>query len=129
MVDTIDETSGNMLASLLNSWNDHKTSMQMIKDILMYMDRVYVPTNNVDPVEILGIKVFKEQIIEYQKIKDTIRQILLKRVDEDRNGEPIEQKHEIKAAQSSFIDLNDTDMIYSSKKVTNSPTMEFKRGG
>ena len=39
-----------------------------------------------------------------------------------------EKKAEIKASQSSFIDINDTDMIYASKKATNSPIMEFKRG-
>ena len=25
-------------------WSDHTTSLMMIRDILMYLDRVYVPT-------------------------------------------------------------------------------------
>ena len=32
------------------AWSDHQTSMVMIRDILMYMDRVYVQQNDVDNV-------------------------------------------------------------------------------
>ena len=50
------------------------------------------------------------------------------KLDGEVESAPEEQKAEIKAAQPSFIDLNDTEMIYASKKATNSPIMEFKRG-
>merc|ERR1712066_687451 len=86
-----DPEGGQMLQTILLAWTDHKTSMQMIKDILMYMDRVYVPTNNADSVETLGIRVFNQQIVQYQRVTDCIRRILLKRIDENRNGEHIEQ--------------------------------------
>jgi len=33
---------GNFLDVLNTAWTDHQTAMVMIRDILMYMDRVYV---------------------------------------------------------------------------------------
>lgn len=34
----------------------------MIRDILMYMDRVYVQQNNVDNVYNLGLIIFRDQV-------------------------------------------------------------------
>jgi len=36
--------------------------MVMIRDILMYMDRVYVHQNNVDNVYNLGLIIFRDQV-------------------------------------------------------------------
>ena len=36
--------------------------MVMIRDILMYMDRVYVQQNNVDNVYNLGLLIFRDQV-------------------------------------------------------------------
>ena len=47
--------NNNFLAALNTAWNDHQTAMVMIRDILMYMDRVYVQNYNVEPVYNLGI--------------------------------------------------------------------------
>lgn len=44
------------------AWNDHQTSMVMIRDILMYMDRVYVQQNEVDNVYNLGLIIFRDQV-------------------------------------------------------------------
>jgi hypothetical protein len=52
----------NFLQVLNQAWNDHQTSMVMIRDILMYMDRVYVQQNNVDNVYNLGLIIFRDQV-------------------------------------------------------------------
>uniref|UniRef100_A0A3P8WHI0 Cullin N-terminal domain-containing protein n=1 Tax=Cynoglossus semilaevis TaxID=244447 RepID=A0A3P8WHI0_CYNSE len=52
----LDKVVGNVLNSLntnflqtLNlAWDDHQTAMVMIRDILMYMDQVYVQQNNME---------------------------------------------------------------------------------
>ena len=49
----------NFLQTLNAAWSDHQTSMVMIRDILMYMDRVYVAQNNCDNVYNLGLMVFR----------------------------------------------------------------------
>lgn len=50
------------LPTLNQAWNDHQTSMVMIRDILMYMDRVYVQQNEVDNVYNLGLIIFRDQV-------------------------------------------------------------------
>lgn len=39
-VDVLNSLNNNFLQTLNNAWNEHQTSMMMIRDILMYMDRV-----------------------------------------------------------------------------------------
>lgn len=39
--------------------------MVMIRDILMYMDRVYVQQNDVDNVYNLGLIFFRDQVFNY----------------------------------------------------------------
>lgn len=76
----------NTLQVILNAWCDHRTSMTMIRDILMYMDRVHVQANDIDNVDTMGVKLFREQIMFYQVISEKVKELLLKRVDDDRRG-------------------------------------------
>lgn len=50
------------LPSLSQQWKDHQTAMVMIRDILMYMDRVYVQQQNVESVYNLGLTIFRDQV-------------------------------------------------------------------
>ncbi|VDO79623.1 unnamed protein product [Heligmosomoides polygyrus] len=54
--------SGNFLEVVNEAWSDHTTAMVMIRDILMYMDRVYVEQNKVEPVFHLGLAIFRTGI-------------------------------------------------------------------
>lgn len=60
--DVLRSLHNNFLQVLNQAWNDHQTSMVMIRDILMYMDRVYVQQNNVDNVYNLGLIIFRDQV-------------------------------------------------------------------
>lgn len=60
--DVLNSLNNNFLQTLNYAWNDHQTSMVMIRDILMYMDRVYVHQNNVDNVYNLGLIIFRDQV-------------------------------------------------------------------
>lgn len=60
--DVLTSLNNNFLQTLNQAWNDHQTSMVMIRDILMYMDRVYVQQNNVDNVYNLGLIIFRDQV-------------------------------------------------------------------
>lgn len=61
--DVLASLHNNFLQVLNQAWNDHQTSMVMIRDILMYMDRVYVQQNNVDNVYNLGLIIFRDQVL------------------------------------------------------------------
>ena len=54
--------SNNFLQALNQAWNDHQTSMELIRGICIYLDRVYVSQNNVDNVSTLGLKKFRDQV-------------------------------------------------------------------
>jgi cullin 3 len=81
----------NFLPELRKSWNDHKTSMLMIRDILMYMDRVFVVHNNTASVYDLGLALFRDNIARNPKIKDRLSNTLLDMVHRERNGEVIDR--------------------------------------
>lgn len=80
----------NFLQTLNQAWNDHQTSMVMIRDILMYMDRVYVQQNDVDNVYNLGLIIFRDQVVRYGCIRDHLRTTLLNMVMCERKGEVID---------------------------------------
>ncbi|UYV65059.1 CUL3 [Cordylochernes scorpioides] len=86
-VDVLAALNNNFLQTLNQAWNDHQTSMVMIRDILMYMDRVYVQQNNLDNVYNLGLIIFRDQVVRYGCIQDHLRETLLDTVMRERRGE------------------------------------------
>lgn len=83
--------NNNFLQKLDECWRDHQTSMVMIRDILMYMDKVYVKNNEVDCVYNLGLVLFRDIIVRHDRIKDHLRETLLSMVMRERNGEVIDR--------------------------------------
>lgn len=89
--DVLASLHNNFLQTLNQAWNDHQTSMVMIRDILMYMDRVYVQQNNVDNVYNLGLIIFRDQVVRYGCIRDHLRDTLLGMVMRERRGEMVDR--------------------------------------
>lgn len=85
--DVLQSLNNNFLSTLNQTWNDHQTAMVMIRDILMYMDRVYVQNYNVEPVYNLGLILFRDTVVRFPQIKDHLRQCLLEMVHKERRGE------------------------------------------
>lgn len=61
------------METLKKLWDDHTTAMIMIRDILMYMDRVYVAQSHLTPVYNLGLTIFREEIIDQTQINNYLR--------------------------------------------------------
>eukprot|EP00928_Gymnodinium_smaydae_P013192 TRINITY_DN1481_c0_g1_i1.p1 TRINITY_DN1481_c0_g1~~TRINITY_DN1481_c0_g1_i1.p1 ORF type:complete len:698 (-),score=160.68 TRINITY_DN1481_c0_g1_i1:107-2200(-) len=51
-----------LLEELKRQWDDHKTTMVMIRDILMYMDRNFVSQYKKVPVYEMGLVIFRENV-------------------------------------------------------------------
>jgi len=94
----------NFLAELNKAWSDHKISMLMIRDILMYMDRVYVMHHNVSTVYDLGLKLFADNVARSARIKDRLLKMILSLVHKERTGEPI-NRGLLKNITQMLIDL------------------------
>ncbi|XP_060530108.1 cullin-3 [Cylas formicarius] len=89
--DVLKSLHNNFLMTLNQAWNDHQTSMVMIRDILMYMDRVYVQQNDVDNVYNLGLIIFRDQVVRHGGIRDHLRETLLDMVMRERKGEKVDR--------------------------------------
>ncbi|CAF3478564.1 unnamed protein product [Rotaria sp. Silwood1] len=110
--DVIDSLNNNFLTTLNSAWNDHRTAMIMIRDILMYMDRVYVSGQKLEPVFNLGVILFRDHVVRYPSIRDHLRQTLLDMVAKERRGEIIE-KSAVKNACQMLMSLGiDNRSVY-----------------
>nr|CAG4638271.1 EOG090X01NX [Cyclestheria hislopi] len=110
--DVLASLHNNFLQTLNQAWNDHQTSMVMIRDILMYMDRVYVQQNNVDNVYSLGLIIFRDQVVRYGCIRDHLKSTLLEMVMRERRGEVVDRLS-IKAACQMLMILGiDSRTVY-----------------
>eukprot|EP01134_Creolimax_fragrantissima_P002409 CFRG2409T1 len=78
------------LPSLNSQWKLHRTSMFMVRDILMYLDKQYVSKQNdrsIVSVYELGLQLFREQVIEFPQNKTFIKECLLEMIERERSNE------------------------------------------
>ncbi|KAJ1342775.1 hypothetical protein BSLG_002679 [Batrachochytrium salamandrivorans] len=52
------------LIQLKRTWDDHVVCLGMVRDILMYLDRTYVKSNNVPSVYEMGLDTFRDVVIQ-----------------------------------------------------------------
>ncbi|EDO35230.1 predicted protein [Nematostella vectensis] len=110
--DVVASLNNNFLDTLNAAWNDHQTSMVMIRDILMYMDRVYVQQNGVDNVYNLGLILFRDKVVRYGNIRDHLCQTLLSLVRKERRGEVVDRMAIRNACQMLVILGIDSRHVY-----------------
>lgn len=66
--------------------NADRITMVMVRDILMYMDRTYVPQNRRRPVYELGLHLFRTTVWEHPRVQPRVTQLLLDAVASERAG-------------------------------------------
>jgi cullin 3 len=80
------------LAALDKKWQAHKVAMQMIRDVLMYLDRTYVEQNNKMPVYDAGLECFRDRVARHERIKERLLQMMLDFIQQERDGERIDRQ-------------------------------------
>ena len=86
-VETVAATPNDLLMAMISfAWSEHKVAMNMVADILMYMDRTYVSQHKKDPVYKMSLKIFREVVIYHSGVRDRLRSILLENIMNERNG-------------------------------------------
>ena len=101
----IEEAQGDLFLVVLNNkWAEHNKSLQMIRDILMYMDRTFVTNNNKTPVHELGLNLWRDIIVRAAKIRDRLLETLLDLVHKERTGEVIDRSL-MRNVTKMFVDL------------------------
>ncbi|KAJ1281042.1 hypothetical protein BS78_04G278300 [Paspalum vaginatum] len=87
---SIEAAQGGLFLEELNAkWKDHNKALQMIRDILMYMDRTYVPSFHRTPVHELGLNLWRDHIIHSPMILSRLLDTLLDLIHRERMGEVI----------------------------------------
>lgn len=101
-----------LLEVLSAKWNLHKVTMVMIRDILMYMDRIYVVKNKKDKVYEFGLKLFRDVVVRQPTVKPRLKRLLLDNIRRERNGEVID-KGLMKNTLTMLVDLGiQTHAVY-----------------
>ncbi|KAL8111967.1 cullin-3A [Apium graveolens] len=86
----IESAQGGLFLEELNKkWTDHNKALEMIRDILMYMDRTYIPSNRKTPVHELGLNLWRDIIIHSPQIETRLLNTLLELILRERTGEVI----------------------------------------
>ncbi|KAJ0043707.1 hypothetical protein Pint_19239 [Pistacia integerrima] len=87
---SIEAAQGGLFLEELNrKWADHNKALQMIRDILMYMDRTFIPSTHKTPVHELGLNLWRDVVIHSCKIQTRLQDTLLELVRRERSGEVI----------------------------------------
>ncbi|XP_078432761.1 cullin 3 [Wolffia australiana] len=89
---TIEAAQGGLFLEELNrKWGEHNKALQMIRDILMYMDRTYVANNNKTPVHELGLGLWREHVVHADGVRTRLVDVLVDQVQRERSGEVIDR--------------------------------------
>jgi cullin 3 len=88
VINSLDE---NLLDVLKAQWDDHKTTMVMIRDILMYMDRNFVNQYKKMQVYDMGLVIYREKVVEHQRVKGRLLALMLEAIAKERAGNQIDR--------------------------------------
>eukprot|EP00850_Spirogloea_muscicola_P000165 SM000001S04567 [mRNA] locus=s1:981996:985237:- [translate_table: standard] len=100
----VEAAEGRFLEELDARWVDHGKSLQMVRDILMYMDRTFVANQNKAPVHELGLALWRDHVVRAPPIRDRLRSTLLGLVHAERRGEVI-NRYLMRSATKMLADL------------------------
>ncbi len=93
-----------LLMTLINQWESHKVTMSMIRDTLLYMNRVYCKLNNKPDIYEMGLTLFRDEVVKSESVSSRLRNILLAMVLADRNKESIDRGM-IKTCLSMLVEI------------------------
>ena len=65
----IESSSIQFLTTFQSVWNDYRQAVHLIRLIVTYMDRVYVPKQGLLPTYTLGLRLFRDHILRDTNIR------------------------------------------------------------
>ena len=72
------------LQVLLAKWNQHVRAVQITRDILMYMDRTFVPTSRKTPIYELGFRLCRDHLMtSSEKIREKLAEAVKQRGEDE----------------------------------------------
>jgi len=112
MEDVIRSPDDQLLSQVCVQWKEHQVTMVMVRDILMYMDRTYVPQSKKMTVYDLGLWAFRETIVRHELVRERLRKLLLANIRSERLGQLIDH-NSMRCALNMLTELGgDGSSIY-----------------
>lgn len=81
-----------LLEVIKQEWDSHKKIMGILKDILMYMDKIYCKTAKKLTVMEKGLELFRDHVIRNQQVTGRLCILLQDLVTRERNGELVDRQ-------------------------------------
>ncbi|KAJ1945094.1 hypothetical protein FBU59_002413, partial [Linderina macrospora] len=116
--------SERFLSSVRSLWSEHVTAMLMIKDVLMYVDKVFVVNAHLPCVYDMGMHVFRDQVFQGTDFRLDLAttNALLSQIACERRGEDI-NKSTMRGIINMLVELQDKDQTRSVYKATFEPLL------
>ncbi|KAL4402510.1 Cul4-RING E3 ubiquitin ligase [Malassezia pachydermatis] len=82
------------LGAMTDVWTDHCSCMSKIRDVLKYVDRVYVPNHQRAPIWEMGLDVFRDTLLQSSHVPYYVQLMvtLLRQIYCEREGTAIERR-------------------------------------
>ncbi|KAG7671586.1 hypothetical protein KSW81_003717 [Nannochloris sp. 'desiccata'] len=93
-----------LLTALRTEWENHNKSFTVIREILMYMDRVFVKNTNRKPVHELGLDLWRDVVVRHPGIRHRMQSTILEMIARERGGEMVDRAL-IRSMTSMLADL------------------------
>ncbi|KAJ1734802.1 hypothetical protein LPJ61_000882 [Coemansia biformis] len=105
-------SSDALLSSVRVLWSEHVTAMLIIKDILMYVDRVYVENAHVLPVYEMGMCVFRDQVLlaPQRRLSADVAKAVLGQIAAERRGAEV-GRGVLRGVVDMLVELQDTSQL------------------
>jgi cullin 3 len=86
------------------AWDDYHTAILCIRDVLRYMDQVYVPATNLEPSYNMALGLFRDKIVRFSTIQEQLKATLVHLIYNEQREEIIE-KSTLKGIYQMLIHL------------------------
>ncbi|KAJ2617790.1 hypothetical protein H4S08_000170 [Coemansia sp. RSA 1365] len=101
-----------LLSSVRMLWSEHVTAMLIIKDVLMYVDRVYVKNAHLPSVYEMGMSAFRDQVLLAvdRRLITGVAKAVLGQILNERRGIEI-NRSVLRGVVDMLIELQDTEQL------------------
>ncbi|KAJ2357421.1 hypothetical protein GGF43_001470 [Coemansia sp. RSA 2618] len=101
-----------LLSDVRALWSEHVTAMLVIKDVLMYVDKVYVNNAHLPPVYEMGMCVFRDHVLlaGHKRLSTHVAKAVLAQIAAERRGVQADRSV-LRGVVDMLVELQDSDEL------------------
>ena len=67
------------MEELNRKWADYKKALETIRDVMMYMEKTFIPSTHKTPIRELGFNLWRDIVIPQTRLQDTLLELFIKK--------------------------------------------------